>query len=243
MSAVVFCGPSTWRFGPEGFVGIVRRPPAQAGDVIAAVVAGASAIGLIDGVFRNALAVQHKEILYALSRGIPVLGASSIGALRAAECAAFGMIGIGRIHGQYACGSRVADADVALEYAPAELDYQPLTLPLVDVEATLEAAEAASALDAEISATLLEAARSLHFSERVWHRIMCAAALTREAAADAGAAIERYERSQKEEDARVLLGEVRGLNESAGSGRILEGFSRTAFFDTLYGRVVGDDRR
>ena len=42
------------------------------------------------GAFASVPAVRHKEILWALSEGIPVIGAASIGALRAAELTAFG---------------------------------------------------------------------------------------------------------------------------------------------------------
>ena len=40
---------------------------------------------IIDGVFQSEPAVRHKEILWALSLGVPVVGAASMGALRAAE--------------------------------------------------------------------------------------------------------------------------------------------------------------
>ncbi|MEJ0097006.1 MAG: TfuA-like protein [Bauldia sp.] len=50
-----------------------------------AVLAGASVIGLVDGVFENVASVWHKEILYALSEGVQVFGAASMGALRAAD--------------------------------------------------------------------------------------------------------------------------------------------------------------
>src|SRR5215212_2065593 len=52
-------------------------------------------IVLIDGAFARVPAVRHKEILFALSRGIDVHGAASMGALRAAELAPFGMKGHG----------------------------------------------------------------------------------------------------------------------------------------------------
>ena len=46
----------------------------------------------------------HKEILFALSEGIDVYGAASMGALRAAELDAFGMRGIGDVYSAYAEG-------------------------------------------------------------------------------------------------------------------------------------------
>ena len=62
-------------------------------------------IGLIDGYFDGVPAVAHKEILWALDQGIRVLGAASMGALRAAELAPFGMEGVGAIWRDYADGT------------------------------------------------------------------------------------------------------------------------------------------
>jgi hypothetical protein len=73
-------------------------PPAAQSDILSLVEqVHPDAILLIDGVFTQALSVWHKEILYALERGVPFYGASSMGALRAAETAAFGAIGVVRI--------------------------------------------------------------------------------------------------------------------------------------------------
>src|SRR5262245_4299213 len=110
------------------------RPPAACGDILRAVRDGARAIGLIDGLFGDSPSVWHKEILAALAEGIPVYGAASMGALRAAECHRFGMIGVGRIFSEYRDGLRVADSDVAVVHGPAEVRYRPLTEALVDVE-------------------------------------------------------------------------------------------------------------
>ena len=92
---VLFVGPSL----PDAAVLCGRtihvRPPAAHGDVLAAVRAGATAIGIVDGNFEHVAPVWHKEILHALDKGIAVFGAASMGALRAAECHTFGMVGIG----------------------------------------------------------------------------------------------------------------------------------------------------
>jgi len=52
------------------------------------------------GYFEIVPTVWHKEILWAMDRGIHVYGGASIGALRAAELADFGMTGIGQIYEQ-----------------------------------------------------------------------------------------------------------------------------------------------
>ena len=135
---VLFAGPSLSGQDYDRS-GLDVRPPARKGDLYRAVLDGADAIGLVDGVFGFVPSVWHKEILFALKQGIPVLGAASIGALRAAECAPYGMVPVGPIARSYASGARTEDGDVCLAHAPAELDFLPLSEPLVDAEATIAA--------------------------------------------------------------------------------------------------------
>ncbi len=106
--------------------GVAFAPPAEAGDLYRAARAGARVIGLVDGVFEDRPTVWHKEILLALANGVRVLGAASLGALRAAECDAFGMEGVGAIFAAArAAGSRTTTS-VAVAHAPRELDWTPL---------------------------------------------------------------------------------------------------------------------
>lgn len=126
MRPVVFAGPSIHGIAGQ-FAGLDLRGPAACGDILDAVGQGIKVIGLIDGLYGDCAAVWHKEILYALSAGVTVFGAASMGALRAAECAAFGMIGIGHVFEDYRDGRRFSDADVAVNHAPRELGYSPLT--------------------------------------------------------------------------------------------------------------------
>lgn len=180
------------------------RPPAAHGDVLAAVRDGARAIGIIDGNFEHVAPVWHKEILHALDQGVAVFGAASMGALRAAECDAFGMVGIGRIYEDYATGRRMDDADVALLHGPAELGYPALSLPLVNVDATLERIEAEGVMDKPAISGLRDAARQLFYKDRTWPAIIDSA----------GKADERQQLiqlvhatnvNQKREDALALL--------------------------------------
>jgi hypothetical protein len=46
-------------------------------------------------IFDSTPAVLHKEILWAMDRGVGVSGAASMGALRAAELHWYGMVGVG----------------------------------------------------------------------------------------------------------------------------------------------------
>lgn len=168
---ILFVGPSL----PDAAIcgaDITVHPPAAHGDVLAAVRAGATAIGLVDGNFEHVAPVWHKEILHALDEGVAVFGAASMGALRAAECDRFGMIGIGRIYEDYAAGRRVDDADVALLHGPAELGYPPLSLPLVNAEATLERLEVLDIIDKSYILRIRDAARDLFYKDRTWFSVL-----------------------------------------------------------------------
>ncbi len=207
---VLFAGPSL--FGADRALGgIDVRPPARQGDVYRAVRDGAAAIGLVDGVFGSVPSVWHKEILFALSQGVAVLGAASLGALRAAECHRFGMRPVGTIAAEYISGARRDDGDVCLAHAPAELDFMPLSEPLVDVEATLAAMVAAGAANGAEAAALLAAARNLYFGDRDLERLCSEAGLP--------AFAERYRQhrvSAKTRDALELVAELRQCSDRRG---------------------------
>lgn len=173
---VLFAGPSLWGASYDRS-GLDVRPPARQGDIYRAVLHGADAIGLVDGVFGFVPSVWHKEILFALKSGVRVLGAASLGALRAAECAPFGMEVVGPIARSYQLGTRTEDADVCLVHAPAELDFMPLTEPLVDVEATVAAMRAAGLAGPGEAEALLVAARSIYFADRTVETITAMAGL------------------------------------------------------------------
>jgi hypothetical protein len=72
-------------------------PPVQRGDILSDIEDGVNSILILDGLFHQALSVSPSEIMDALRRGIRVFGASSMGALRAAELEAYGMVGVGEI--------------------------------------------------------------------------------------------------------------------------------------------------
>lgn len=171
MNAVVFAGPTIFPASASIGSAITVLPPAGKGDLLRAAETGANAIGLIDGVFENAPSVWHKEILYCMDKGITVLGSASMGALRAAECADFGMIGIGKIYQDYASGQRASDADVAILHAPAALGHKPLSVALVDVDAALDRKHKLGALSEMERSRLGGLARQMHFKQRTWKRI------------------------------------------------------------------------
>ena len=98
MTIAVFVGPTLWNDPILKTPGISWHPPACNGDLWRVAKTKPAAIGLIDGRFETVASPWHKEILWALSRGIAVFGAASMGALRAAELAPFGMRGVGTVY-------------------------------------------------------------------------------------------------------------------------------------------------
>lgn len=209
MNAIVFLGPTLPRAEAARLLpGAIVLPPARQGDVLRAVRAHRpAAIGLIDGAFLDVPAVWHREILWALGEGVPVLGAASMGALRAAELHTFGMGGVGAVFAAYRDGILPGwdepfedDDEVAVVHAPAEAGGGALSDAMVDLRDTLARAEAAGIVTLAARNALAAEMKRLHFPERSVARL-------RAAARDAALAdwIGANHRSRKAEDARELL--------------------------------------
>lgn len=214
MMTCVFLGPSLPLAEARGLCETRYLPPAARGDVYRAGLAGARAIGLIDGRFDGVPAVCHKEILWALSRGIHVFGGASMGALRAAELAAFGMRGVGRVFAAYRDGELEDDDEVAVLHAPAEGRFEALSEALVNVRATLGRAAAEGLLAAAEADAVLSFAKSLHFPQRTWEGMLAPGA-GHGVGAEALNAVRGWlpggRVDRKREDARALLRELQAF--------------------------------
>jgi TfuA protein len=167
---VVFLGPSLPEAEACEILDADYRPPAKRGDLFKAAKEGAEVICLIDGVFFQDCSVAHKEVLYALDSGVKVIGASSMGALRASELDVYGMQGVGEIYEAYKRGELESDDEVALIFDP--YNFEPLSEPLVNIRHNLKIAVKKGVLDEESSLALLKEAMSLYFPERTYDRII-----------------------------------------------------------------------
>jgi len=176
MTVYVFLGPSLPVDDARRELDAAYLPPVSAGDVAALVEERPEAIAIVDGTFDQAPAVRHKEILYALSRGIPVFGAASMGALRAAELHTFGMIGIGRIFDAYRSGAIEDDDEVAVVHADATGGYRPLSEAMVNIRWGLAAARDAGVVDDAAHDALVAAAKDLFYPDRSWPAVAKGAA-------------------------------------------------------------------
>ena len=133
---VVFLGPTLGTEVAETLLPARYLPPVSCGDILRSLRLRPRVIAIIDGLFESTAAVWHKEILLAMAEGITVFGASSMGALRAAELAPFGMIGVGRIFEAYRDGVCTDDDEVAVLHSAAG-QYCAVSEPMVNIRATL----------------------------------------------------------------------------------------------------------
>src|SRR6516225_2783541 len=175
MIAIVFSGPSLPPSRAPVPPGIEWRPPVRQGDVYRTAKSRPALIGIIDGYFETVATVWHKEILWAMAQGIHVYGAASIGALRAAELADFGMWGIGSIYHQFYSGALADDDEVAVLHGPEELGYPAVTEAMVNIRATLAEAARQGVVEPSLAASLTGIAKALFYKERNYSGILQAA--------------------------------------------------------------------
>ncbi|MFI5907237.1 TfuA-like protein [Dactylosporangium sp. NPDC051541] len=171
---VVFVGPSLDPARAAELLPSARlRPPVRLGDVCAAVLDGFDVIVVIDGFFEQVPTVWHKEILWALSKGIAVYGASSMGALRAAELAPFGMCGVGTIFERFLDGTYNDDDEVTIVHADDdELGYRPLSVAMASIREAFEQAVLDGICTTEDARTLVARSKARHYSERSWPLVL-----------------------------------------------------------------------
>jgi hypothetical protein len=161
----------------------VVHPPIRHGDLARLYPEPGDRVLIIDGLWHHVPSVRHKEILDVIDRGTPVIGAASMGALRAAELHPFGMIGLGWVFRAYRDGIIDADDEVAVIQTP---DGRPLSEALVNIRVWAGDANRAGVLATAEAAGLLEEARGLPYHRRTWETVSQAAA-----AAELGAAAKR----------------------------------------------------
>ncbi|MCB9437594.1 MAG: hypothetical protein H6673_11480 [Anaerolineales bacterium] len=169
----IFTGPSLTPDEARSILpDAVYLPPVTQGDVYRAALHHPQVIGIIDGYFEHVPSVWHKEILWAMQEGIHVLGAASMGALRAAELDAFGMVGIGWIYEAYRTNHIEDDDEVAVAHTDASEGYKALSTALVDIRQTLSRAVAEGVVSAATQAALLDIAKGVFYPKRLYPTVL-----------------------------------------------------------------------
>ena len=244
MSAVVFVGPTIPTEAVRTAIDALCLPPVTQGDVYRAALQRPRCIGIIDGYFQGVPSVWHKEILWAMEQGIHVFGSASMGALRAAELAAFGMRGVGRIFEDYRSGRLQDDDEVAVVHAPEEAGFTALSEPMVNIRATLERAVQQATLSAAAGEALCRLAKAMPFDQRNWQALLERA---RAAETCAGFAVEELARLEswlpagrvdlKRQDALAMLGAMaRLLEDDAEPMHVGYDFEWTDMWDQVTSR-------
>ena len=237
---VIFLGPSLPVAEAKEILDAIYLPPAKQSDLLSAVTTyKPDIIGLIDGVFLSLPSVWHKEILYAIEQGVAVYGASSMGALRAAETDTFGMVGVGEIYRKYASEELIDDDEVVTVHGPEDTGYCRLSEPMVNVRATFCRAKNEGIIDNSVCDQLSAIAKSIYFPERAFPAIF-------RKAATAGISPEKLEVMAtfvktnyvdlKRQDAILLLETLRDLPESLPQVKPDFSLIRNQFFSNLYQR-------
>ena len=220
MKACVFIGPTLSPEDASATLDAIYLPPVQQGDVYRATMRHhPRAIGIIDGYFEHVPSVWHKEILWAMAEGTHVFGSASMGALRAAELAVFGMRGVGKIFEAYRTGvfepyedEVFEDEDeVAVIHAQGGATYRAASEAMVNIRSTLTAAAGAGIISADTRNRLVRIAKQLFYPERSWE-----ATLTSGTRGLPGCEIESLRRwlpgghiNQKRDDALAMLAAMR----------------------------------
>lgn len=205
---VIFAGPTVHGADLPLNADYELRTPARQGDFFRAIQDGANVIGLIDGIYEYVPAIWHKEILFGLSKGVHIFGGASMGALRAAECSAFGMIGVGEIYEGFASGVLENDADVAQSHAPAEMGFAPLSEPLVNVRATISRCLQHSHITSAEHDQLQDVARGIFFKDRTYRHLVRSAIQDADRADAVLAALRANNVNLKLRDAQLLVESV-----------------------------------
>ncbi|QQP93205.1 tfuA protein (plasmid) [Skermanella sp. TT6] len=231
MKIIVFLGPSLPRSEAASIIDAEFRSPVAQGDVYEATLIRPDAIAIIDGYFGFQPAVWHKEILWAMTQGIHVFGAASMGAWRAVELGPFGMVGHGWIYEAYRDGRLEGEDEVAITHGPAAVGYKPISEALVNMRRTFASAADAGVMTVDTARQLVQIAKRQFFPKRDYEAVITAAQLPAAQAADLSHWIRRHAIDQKRRDASSLLHWFsQNINYLSAPKRVAYQFSATVFW-------------
>jgi hypothetical protein len=166
--AVIFLGPTcpvedARAILPDALV----VPPVNRGDLYRYRVLKYSLLVIVDGVFADAPSVSPREVVDVLRDGALVIGVSSMGALRAADCAPAGAVGLGEIYRLYHRRIISSEDEVAVVFR-TDQPFPPLTESLVNMRIALRRATRTRLLTSSQADLIVTTAGSMHYSERTW---------------------------------------------------------------------------
>ncbi|MEL6671397.1 MAG: TfuA-like protein [Bacteroidota bacterium] len=168
-SPILFAGPS---LSPEALtliesLDIQLMPPVYRGNVEDLTQQGyQGTLIVVDGYFREYPAVGHLELRKALEAGIRIFGLSSMGAIRAYEMQAWGMIGYGKTFQWFQRMEDFQDDEVALLHGPGP-DFWMFSEPLVHMRECLEDFVKQNWVEKKQAAAIIADMKSRYFGDRL----------------------------------------------------------------------------
>ncbi len=242
MNVVVFTGPTLPERDARQYLEADYRPPAAIGDVYKAALSRPFAIGIIDGYYETTPSIWHKEVLWALKQGIHVYGAASMGALRAAELADFGMTGVGKVFEDYRDGVIEDDDEVAVLHSPAEMGYLQVSEAMVNIRATLKRAAADGVIDAASADKLVAVGRSIFWKQRSYDALLAAKDAGADVLAKLRAWLPGHKVNQKREDAIAMLQRIAADCAATNEPKQVDfDFQHTVAWDAILHRFTGSE--
>lgn len=154
----------------------VIRPPVRRGDLYRDRMLRFSVFLILDGVFAQEDAISPREVVDVLEDGAAVLGAASMGALRAVDCGPAGAEGAGLVHRLFQREVVSSEDEVAVIFQP-ERPYPSASLSLIHIRVALRRAVRAGLMARPTAQKLVAAAQALHFSRRSWRAIAAKAGI------------------------------------------------------------------
>ena len=239
MTACVFLGPTLPVAQAHEVLDAEYLPPVRQGDVYRAVVCRRPrAIGIVDGYFRQVPSVWHKEILWAMAKGVHVFGSASMGALRAAELEPFGMRGVGEIFAAFRDRDLEDDDEVAVVHGPPEMGFLAVSEAMVNIRRTLQNARSDAVISRLTQERLEEIAKSLFYAWRGYPEIIkrgAAEGLPENELSGLGAWLDHGRVDLKRKDALEMLVCMRDLlAEDPAPRRVTYAFEHTTMWEAAF---------
>jgi TfuA protein len=172
---IVFIGPSLAIEKARKIFDADYRSPAKKGDFLRLLACinddDRTIVGLVDGLFLQDYPPTPIEVFQLLNKkNILVLGASSLGALRAVELEKYGMIGIGKIFELYKKNKIDADDEVAVTFTEETQHIQ--SEAMIDIRYNLFIALRKGVIDEKAKRAAVKVAKNMYFPDRNYEHLI-----------------------------------------------------------------------
>ena len=172
---IIFIGPSLTIEKARKIFNADYRPPAKKGDFLRLLACinddDRTIIGLVDGLFLQDYPPTPIEVFQLLiKKNMLVLGAASLGALRAVELEKYGMIGIGKIFELYKNNKIDADDELAVTFTEDTQLIQ--SEAMIDIRYNLFIALKKGVIDENTKRAAVKVAKSIYFPNRNYEDVI-----------------------------------------------------------------------